>query len=324
MDNPLSFRKQLSGEMILDRNISVVIPLYNKEFSIRRTVLSVLAQTHANFELIIVNDGSLDNSLLEVERFTDSRIRVISQPNAGECAARNRGIYEAKYDLIAFLDADDEWEPGFLEKLIYLRENFADCQVFATAFQYVTENPGQVRNKQNPYPPGWEGILSDYFHILKSYTPFFPSSVAVLKKTLLTLGGFKNGVKLRGDMEMWFRLALTSRIAYANLPLSLYHLDAENRVCNIYKPDEFIIGEHLSTLLRALDKGQVPKELRRGAKEYFSYALLNYAGSNLSVGNPRYALNLLFKWRFFRPDFRRWTRLIYYCLMAWFRSSVWI
>ena len=90
--------------------ISVVIPLYNKEKQIKRTLQSVLTQTFQDFEIVIVNDGSTDNSTIEVEKIKDSRIRLIHQENAGVSAARNKGIEEAKYELIAFLDADDEWK----------------------------------------------------------------------------------------------------------------------------------------------------------------------------------------------------------------------
>ena len=84
--------------------ISVVIPLYNKEKQIKRTLQSILAQTFQDFEIVIVNDGSIDNSIIEVEKVKDSRIRLIHQKNAGVSAARNKGIEEAKYELIALLD----------------------------------------------------------------------------------------------------------------------------------------------------------------------------------------------------------------------------
>ena len=89
--------------------VSIVIPLFNKETTILRAVNSVFSQTNKNFELIIVNDGSTDNSAKLVESLSgDDRIRLITQNNAGPGTARNRGIREAKTDLIAFLDADDE------------------------------------------------------------------------------------------------------------------------------------------------------------------------------------------------------------------------
>ena len=95
---------------------SIVIPLYNKELSISNTIQSVLDQTFQNFEIVIVNDGSTDNSVKEVEEFDDKRIRLIHQKNQGVSAARNRGIEEAKYEWVAFLDADDLWMKEHLEE----------------------------------------------------------------------------------------------------------------------------------------------------------------------------------------------------------------
>ena len=86
---------------------SVVIPLYNKELSIINTIQSVLDQTFQNFEIVVVNDGSTDRSVEMVEQFNDPRIRIINKSNGGVSSARNRGIQEAKYELVAFLDADD-------------------------------------------------------------------------------------------------------------------------------------------------------------------------------------------------------------------------
>lgn len=93
-----------------DIAFSIVIPLYNKEKSITTTINSVLNQTCGDFELIIVNDGSTDTSLEIVQSIKDERIRIINQKNGGVSSARNQGIIEAKFDWIAFLDADDLWE----------------------------------------------------------------------------------------------------------------------------------------------------------------------------------------------------------------------
>ena len=94
---------------------SVVIPLYNKERHIQRAIRSVLNQTHQAFELIIIDDGSTDNSFEMAASIQDPRIHIFRKQNRGLPATRNRGVRESANEWIAFLDADDEWLPGFLE-----------------------------------------------------------------------------------------------------------------------------------------------------------------------------------------------------------------
>jgi len=96
--------------------VSVIVPLYNKAPYVRRALDSVAAQTFGDFELIVVDDGSTDEGASVVESFGDGRVRLIRQENTGPGAARNRGINEARGEVLAFLDADDEWLPTYLEE----------------------------------------------------------------------------------------------------------------------------------------------------------------------------------------------------------------
>src|SRR5690606_12651401 len=97
---------------------SIVIPLYNKAKSLRGTIQSVLNQTFHDFEVLVVNDGSTDESVAILQEFTDQRIRLISQRNQGVSAARNTGIKNATFDWIAFLDGDDVWKEDHLEQIV--------------------------------------------------------------------------------------------------------------------------------------------------------------------------------------------------------------
>ena len=117
--------------------ISVVIPLYNKEQYIERAVYSVLSQTFQQFEIVIVNDGSTDGSASVIERMDNPLIRLIHQKNGGVSAARNRGIEEARFEYIAFLDADDEWKENHLEIIAGLISKFPECGVFGTSYYYT-------------------------------------------------------------------------------------------------------------------------------------------------------------------------------------------
>ena len=98
--------------------VDIIIPLYNKERTIRRTVDSILEQTFDDWRLIIINDGSTDNSLRVVRQVSDPRIQIASQDNRGPGAARNRGIQMADAPYLAFLDADDQWHPWYLQNAV--------------------------------------------------------------------------------------------------------------------------------------------------------------------------------------------------------------
>ena len=113
---------------------SVVIPLYNKANNIEITLTSLLNQDFTEFEIIIVNDGSTDDGVEVINRFTnDKRINIIHQENKGASAARNKGVSAAKYDYIAFIDGDDEWTPNYLSEIKKAIELFPDAAMFCTA-----------------------------------------------------------------------------------------------------------------------------------------------------------------------------------------------
>lgn len=114
--------------------VSVIIPVYNVEKYIVKTVQSVLEQSYQNFELLIIDDGSTDKSLEICQNFTDSRIKIILQENRGPAAARNTGIRQAQGQYIAFLDADDIWLPTKLERHVHHLDNFPDVGV---SYSYV-------------------------------------------------------------------------------------------------------------------------------------------------------------------------------------------
>lgn len=147
--------------------ISVVIPLYNKERYIERAVYSVLSQTFQQFEIVIVNDGSTDGSVSVIERMNNPLIRLIHQKNGGVSAARNRGIEEARFEYIAFLDADDEWKENHLEVIAGLIRKFPECGVFGTSYYYTRENTSPA-TPILPVPftfSGEEGIIDNYYEM---------------------------------------------------------------------------------------------------------------------------------------------------------------
>ncbi|GHU69599.1 glycosyl transferase [Bacteroidia bacterium] len=230
--------------------ISIVIPLYNKEKHIARTLQTVFNQTFQDFEIVIVDDGSTDHSISEVEKFNDSRIRLIQQPNAGVSAARNRGIEEAKYNLIAFLDADDEWKSEYLQTQSELVQKYPECKVFACNYEFKNEN-GKITptiiNKLSFKEIG--GVLDNYFEVAAcSHPPLWTSAVVAKKEAILSIGGFPTGVKQGEDLLTWARLAVRYKIAYSKNTLAIFNInnDDSKPKRNPVKPD--VVGAELKHL----------------------------------------------------------------------------
>lgn len=207
--------------------ISVVIPLYNKEKSIASTLRTVLNQTFSDYEIVIVNDGSTDGSVEEIEKVQDDRIRLVHQPNAGVSAARNRGIEEAKGDLIAFLDADDEWKPEYLATQYHLFQKYPECSVFACNYEFRDVSGKVTPTLIHKLPfVGEDGILSNYFEVAScSHPPICSISVMVKKQVMQAIGGFPLGIKSGEDLLTWARLAVNGMIAYSKRPLAVFNVE---------------------------------------------------------------------------------------------------
>lgn len=204
--------------------ISVIIPLYNKERQIRATLESVLNQSYTDFEIVVVDDGSTDGSAAIVESVQDARLRLIRQENGGVSAARNRGIREAKGEYVAFLDADDLWDPDFLKTLQHLAERYPDCSVYACNYDFVspdgTHRPTIIRRL--PFT-GEHGILSNYFEVASySHPPICTISLMVKKEAMQAIGGFPLGIKSGEDLLTWARLACRYSIAYSKRVLASF------------------------------------------------------------------------------------------------------
>lgn len=217
--------------------ISVIIPLYNKEKSITDTVNSVLNQTFKDFELIIVNDGSKDNSLSVVNKFTDKRVKIIDKPNGGVSSARNVGILNAKYEYIAFLDGDDIWYNKHLEILFNAIQNLDDDNIggFGTTFYKSHAKFFDIDKYKSSTPV----IIEDYFDFMASPLPRFNSSTLLVKKSkVLKTGLFDENLKYGEDVEFWYKLFSEYKIVYINSVTTIYYVAAENRSVHYVMPLE--------------------------------------------------------------------------------------
>ena len=237
--------------------ISVVIPLYNKATSISSTLECVLNQTFTDWEVVVVDDGSTDDSANIVSSMGDSRIRLIRQPNAGVSAARNRGAIEAEGEFIAFLDADDEWDKNYLSTQYELTQKYPDCDVFAMNYEFQDINGKKTSTIINKLPfKDADGVLSNYFEVAScSHPPLWTSAVMVRKSAFQNIEGFPVGIKSGEDLLTWARLACRYKIAYCKTPLAVFNVegyDTKEKPKRI--PAEVdIVGQELKKLYKTYD-----------------------------------------------------------------------
>lgn len=203
---------------------SVVIPLYNKEISIKSTIESVLNQTFDNFELIVVDDGSTDASPYIVSEIKDDRIRLIRQKNQGVSVARNRGVKEAKYKWIAFLDGDDLWKENHLVEILKMMDKYPDRNVYVTSFEY---SDGRYMYK---LPRNVEIFkIDNYFkESLKEYL-ICTDVIVINKESFNIVGGFNENLNRGEDLDLWARLAREYEVIKSSKVTAIYRIEAENR-----------------------------------------------------------------------------------------------
>ncbi len=260
---------------------SVVIPLYNKEKSIPLTLQSVLSQTYADFEVLVVNDGSTDNSRQVVAAVDDARIRIIDKVNGGVSSARNTGIAEARFEHIAFIDGDDLWNKDFLTVIASLVKDYPEADVFATGYS-CNSAPEVVM-----YTLGVEqrGIVTDYF--TKVYTaPFMhASSVCITKKAFQKAGLFNENISHGEDYNMWDRLGRLCTIAAAPEAMASYRSDTENRAMPILPAPEKLWLYHVDPALIT----------HKAMKNYYSRYVRRAVVRYLTAGKYQWAFRLMRK-----------------------------
>lgn len=219
--------------------VSVVIPLYNKGHCISRTLNSVLAQTYQNIEIIVVDDGSTDNSPEVVKTFKDARLILITQENKGPGAARNAGLRRATGEYIVFLDADDEWAPNFLQEGVDFLDSHEEVSTISSGY-YDTSKGDREISKFWDRKGVLEGIyeLSDDIHPdvavhLLGY--MIPCTTIAKREIINKYGGFFDTYRcLYGeDANLWFKIILNEKIAISRRKLVTIHREDSNLSSNL-------------------------------------------------------------------------------------------
>ena len=201
---------------------SVIVPLYNKAPYVRHALESVVAQTFRDFEVIVVDDGSTDNSLAVVKEFVeriDDRWTILSQVNAGVAVARNNGVVASKGEYICFLDADDWWEKDMLEEMDKLIKEYPDAGLYATNYVYYKPGKTHVALKLER---GYMNYPEAYLH---GEMPITSITTCMSRKVFDEMGGFPIGIKLGEDFLLWAKTALNYKVAFCEKPLAYYNND---------------------------------------------------------------------------------------------------
>ena len=191
--------------------ISVIISLYNKQDYILNTINSILDQTVKDFELIIINDGSTDNSVNIINDINDFRIKIFNKSNGGVSSARNDGINYSNGEYLFFLDGDDIILPNCLEVLIELTSNFPDAELYTANYEVIFQNHtkkicnGKLRGYiKNPLKSRWEKTISPRI-----------GNFLIKKQALEYIGNFDTNISLYEDLDFNIRMLSKCNVAYS-------------------------------------------------------------------------------------------------------------
>lgn len=210
--------------------ISIIIPLYNKAFYVTKALDSVAAQTCTDYECIIVNDGSTDDSCKIVESWLQQHnhytlhFTLYTIANSGVAVARNFGVAQSSGDFICFLDADDWWEPSFLSELMTFAARTPNAGLWAC--NYIYHKPGKTR-------VGVTNLVyteEPYINYPRSYyqgtgMPVTSITIMMRRHVFDACGGFPEGIRLGEDFLLWTKIAQQYSIAFLDKPLSYYNND---------------------------------------------------------------------------------------------------
>ncbi|WP_298346398.1 glycosyltransferase [uncultured Algibacter sp.] len=286
---------------------SVVIPLYNKEAFIEKTIKSVLNQDLQDFELIIVDDGSTDNSFKIVSNYKNSKIRILKQLNQGVSVARNNGIENSKGNYIALLDADDLWSKNHLfelkRQILFFPNAGLYCNNYEIFYSKSLTRPANLNFRFNKECL----IVKDFFMASITQSVAWTSAVAFEKEKFKSVGSFNTSLKTAQDLDLWIKMALKYPVSFNPCITMSYKLYVEESLSkneyndiryefiNSYKEDEknnsslkvYLDVNRYALAIRCLlnDENQIYNKV----KKEINYGNLNFK-QKLLINSPKFLL----------------------------------
>lgn len=211
-------------------DLSIIIPVYNASILINRCLNSIFHQTtQYSYEVILVDDGSTDNSVELIKTRTESNIILYEQQNAGPSVARNKGVELSHGKFCAYLDADDYWEDGFIEKTVSFLEEHDGCVAVNVAQRHLTisgEHVAPVCYKDYTQP----FVLDDFFSFWASYMHVCTGSVVIKSEIIKQTGGMRTDLRITEDLEFWALVSTYGRWGF--IPEILFVSDGMETITN--------------------------------------------------------------------------------------------
>ncbi len=212
-------------------DLSIIIPVYNAGMLIERCLDSIFCQqTKYAYEVILIDDGSTDNSVELITQRKEQNITLLQQENSGPAKARNQGIATAKGHFIAFLDADDYWGDGFIDKTMDFLYSHSDCVAVSVGQRHITISkdstaPACIGEYNKPI------VLSDFFEFWGKYNHICTGSIAIRTNVAREAGGQREDLRICEDLEFWVLLATYGKFGF--IPEVLFVSDG-NRITKHY------------------------------------------------------------------------------------------
>ena len=275
--------------------VSVVMPVYNVEAYVAEAIDSVLMQSFADFELIIVDDGGQDASIAICRRYADPRIRIIAQANRGLAGARNTGIAAARGAIVALLDSDDRWMPEKLALHVIHLDNAADIGVSFAPSRFIDADGQPMRMAQRPK------LRRISARDIFCRNPVGNGSAPVIRRSALDTVAFAHPddpsrtcwfdetLRQSEDIEMWLRLALVGKVRFEGISpvLTEYRLGSGGLSAQIDRQFETWLG------VVARVESYAPEFAARHVELARAYQLRYLARRAIQLGDPALALSLL-------------------------------